>query len=90
MNIKNQLAKPNTTPITANEIDPMDFRDPQVGRSDDQRGATVVRKILSNGEDVACKTKIIDTDEQKIKAHLAILGKLKESKNSPHARKDDL
>ena len=38
--------------------------------------------MLSNGDDVACKTKQINDDEgQKVKAHLAILGKLKESKN---------
>src|SRR4051812_49139997 len=80
MIIKNQLNKSNS-PITAIEIDPKELKDPQVGRPDDRRGSTVVRKMLSNGEDVACKTKIIDTEGQKIKAHLAILGKLKESKN---------
>ncbi|CAG8544651.1 9908_t:CDS:10 [Diversispora eburnea] len=81
--IKNQLTspKPNTTPITANEIDPKELKNPYVGRPDDRRGNTVIRKMLSNGEDVACKTKIIDAEGQKIKAHLAILGKLKESKN---------
>ncbi|RHZ84017.1 hypothetical protein Glove_86g152 [Diversispora epigaea] len=82
--LKNQMAspKPNTTPITANEIDPKDLKDPQVGRPDDRRGSTVVRKMLNNGDDVACKTKqIVDSEGQKIKAHLSILGKLKESKN---------
>ncbi|RHZ83982.1 hypothetical protein Glove_86g134 [Diversispora epigaea] len=84
MILKDQMVspKPNTTPITANEIDPKDLKDPLVGKPDDRRGPTVVRKMLSNGDDVACKTKqIIGTEVQKIKAHLAILGKLKESKN---------
>ncbi|RHZ83968.1 hypothetical protein Glove_86g161 [Diversispora epigaea] len=82
--LKNQMVspKPNTTPITANVIDPKDLKNPLVWRPDDRRGSTVVRKMLSNGDDVACKTKqIISTEVQKIKAHLALLGKLKESKN---------
>ncbi|CAG8544630.1 9907_t:CDS:2 [Diversispora eburnea] len=81
--IKNKLVstKPNTTPITANEIDPKELKNPYVGRSDDRRGNTVIRKMLNTGEDVACKIKIIDAEGQKIKAHLAILGKLKESNN---------
>ncbi|RHZ84068.1 hypothetical protein Glove_86g172 [Diversispora epigaea] len=82
--LKNQMVspKPNTTPITANVIDPKDLKDPQVGRPDDRRGSTVVRKMLNNGDDVACKNKqIVDAEGQKIKAHLAILGKLKESRN---------
>ncbi|RHZ83941.1 hypothetical protein Glove_86g227 [Diversispora epigaea] len=82
--LKNQMVSPksNTAPITANEIDPKDLKDPQVGRPDDRRGTTIVRKIL-NGENVACKIKIIDAEQGNIKAraHLAILGKLKESKN---------
>ncbi|RHZ83970.1 hypothetical protein Glove_86g167 [Diversispora epigaea] len=84
MILKNQMVspKPNTTPITANVIDPKDLKDPQVGRPDDRRGSTVVRKMLNNGDDVACKNKqIVDAEGQKIKAHLAILGKLKESRN---------
>ncbi|RHZ84013.1 hypothetical protein Glove_86g156 [Diversispora epigaea] len=85
--LKNQMesSKPNTTPITANEIDPKDLKNPLVGRHGDQRGLSVVRKMLSNGEDVACKTirqrYLFGALDQKTQAHLSILGKLKESKN---------
>ncbi|RHZ84021.1 hypothetical protein Glove_86g158 [Diversispora epigaea] len=85
--LKNQMgsSKPNTTPITANEIDPKDLKNPLVRRHGDQRGLAVVRKMLSNGEDVACKTirqrYLFGALDQKTQAHLSILGKLKESKN---------
>ncbi|EXX79299.1 hypothetical protein RirG_006970 [Rhizophagus irregularis DAOM 197198w] len=89
--LKTQASSTNSISIFAEvhapEVDSTFLADPPIFRKTDQRGNDpfLVRKIYKQGIEVACKPIIIpkkDTLEyQRTQTHLAILGKISESRN---------
>ncbi|GBB96882.1 hypothetical protein RclHR1_02860015 [Rhizophagus clarus] len=73
--------------VHAPEIDSTLLADPPIFRKDDQRGNEpfLVRKIYKQGIEVACKPITIPkkgtSEYQRTQTHLAILGKISESRN---------